>query len=67
MKLQYTFTSQFFLRGINMAKSKRPLNQEDNKAPQPTGSTQLKEISGKSGGDSSNQGRVSSQTGKCGF
>jgi hypothetical protein len=68
MKLQYTFTRQFFLRGlrprtpqrgyppsalpcveeytyfwgvntswgINATESKRPLNQEDNQAPQPT-------------------------------
>jgi hypothetical protein len=69
MKLQYTFTRKFFLRGlhfppdpaegvtplctppcgrvyillgcksswgINTAKNKRPLNQEDNQAPQPT-------------------------------
>jgi hypothetical protein len=33
----------------------------------PKGSTQLKAISGKSRGDSSNQGRVASQTGKYGF
>jgi hypothetical protein len=33
----------------------------------PKGSAQLKAISGKSGGDNNNQGRVASQTGKYGF
>jgi hypothetical protein len=33
----------------------------------PKGSSQLKAISGKSGGDNNNQGRVASQTGKYGF